>query len=170
MARKKKKRSKQRRRKHAPKGYIGPTKETRRKVRPDNLLYLYERGSITKGQRDAALEIREMIEALQSRFLKAANYELAPGRGRPGSHHPLAGLAPILFYRFHNKYAPWRTVMERSRRVDGIAPLPCVYSIIIEGNGTRELDTHYAVKRGTVLDLLRSALDRYISTPKRYPA
>lgn len=139
-------------------------------MRPDNLLYLYERGSINKGQRDAALEIREMIEALQSRFLKAANYELGPRRGTPGSHHPLAALGPTLFHRFHNKYTPWRMALERSRRVDGIAVLPCVYSIIIEGNGTRQLDTHYTVKRGTVVELFRAALDLYIATSKPYPA
>lgn len=170
MARKKKKRRKLRRRKERAQGLTRPTPETKQKLRSDNLLSLYKHGFISKDQRDAALDIREMVEALQSRFLKAANYELGPRGVTPGSHHPMEGFAEHLFYRFHNKYAPWRAAMHKARRVDGIAVLPCCYGIIVEGQGTRELDEFYAVKRGTTMALFKGAMDAYSATSRPYPA
>ncbi len=147
-----------RRRKQRPTPSIGPTPETQGKLRPDNLLYLYKRGSINQAQRDAALEIRGMQEALIIRFFRSANMEGI--RGGTPNPHPLDGLIPELVSRFHKKYSPWRELMQKCR-YGGVPLLPLCTDIILEGHGLADLDAHHKVKRHTCRQAFRWAMDEY---------
>lgn len=171
MARRKGKRGRKdrRRRKRQGEPSVGPTPETKAKLRPDNLVYLWKRHTLTDAQYQAALDIRELMEAQSARYLKSANFEGAPSSRRAGQVHPLDGLPHALFARFHNKYMPWRLAMEKRQVTKGVRLLTLVFEVVANGRGLRDLDAEYRVKRGTCGKLFCEALDSYIATSRPYP-
>lgn len=92
----------------------GPTPETRSKLRADQVIHLYSHGVIDERQMTAALEIREVFDALSAMHLRGNTAIQVQGGKR--TFHPLDGLSPEVRDKLDRNYRPWRSWADREKR------------------------------------------------------
>lgn len=144
-------------------GRLGPTPETRRKIRRDQVVRLYERGQIGKPEMQAAEEIREAREAVVRVMYPSRQME--PRIDTPkGGWRGLAGLEKLSKdeARLWSRYVAWaREMTDYPFRRVPVSRLSIVLDVIETNIGARQMEKRLGVKHGTVAKVVKSALRDY---------
>lgn len=85
----------------------GPTPETKAKLRPDAIVTAYRAGLIDAAEMTAAVEIREVCEAVVCRLVRSPAGRLESAAAMSVSRHPLDGVSEPMHRRYMARYIPW---------------------------------------------------------------
>jgi hypothetical protein len=153
-------------------GYVKPTRETEAKLRPDPVARLIQNETLTRERGRAALEIREVIEALMAGMLaRAADFRTSGGK--PKIPERIA-LMHARHYRPWAEYVAGRpgepALQEASRPVAAIPPrygrcppaLELTLDVVFDGRSLIDCERARGWrKHGTAAKLLNYALAVY---------
>lgn len=148
----------------------GPTPETVAKRQPDVIETLHHENLLDTDQHNAAMEIRELREALtRGIFSGAADYS-APLGGKAGREQ-LRGLEALKgdvkdtgteYGKWAQIYKPWSNSEGKRQIAPGFTRLQLVDDIVWEGYWPQDMDSLAGMIPGTSLYRLREALDNYL--------
>jgi len=142
---------------------IGPTLETRRKLRADVVVRMFEKGHINRAQELAAEEIRDVREALARAIFPARRLDLSGTRAKGAwkGWTPLDALTGAQDRAWH-RYIAWCGRMI-DRPFNGISAtrLAIVLAVIDVNIGWRQVERAIGVRHGAVLQVVAGALLDY---------
>lgn len=157
---------------HVVRGEIGPTEATKARLRPDVLRRLHHNGRIDIDQLLAAIEIREVYEAVVRDLLPRAGRFAPGGSGRTAFVPAIERMPARLARRYELAYLPWvarfadRRWHRGGKRIAlARAPLEVMIDVVVENRTIDEVVSGLGVPRACgremVLDLLADALTAY---------
>jgi hypothetical protein len=162
----------------------GPTPETAAKHRQqrDPIEVLASKGSLTRAQHRAAIDVRNVYHALTKALLPGARdlSDVQPGkqkRGAKKTREPADQMPDRLLQAERRIYTPWRKWLEAesvaaiaqrsdpsvkpTRQSRQVAALPVVMDVLIDGQGLQATDRAHGLRNGLTAQALRAALDDY---------
>jgi hypothetical protein len=136
---------------------LKPTKETAAKLRPDPIERMHDRGTISDDQRDAAIEIRRIFEAVCGSLISRSRWP--DGMGVKGNwRRDLVGVSDRVAILHSDRYKPWANELGRH------APaLEVTISVVVDGRSLKELDRDYRRRDGWAASIVQDALGRYVA-------
>jgi len=137
--------------------------------------YLHKPHRLSGDQESAANDIRMVWEAF-SKFLEIAGRGIGGGgSSRAQALGPVDVMGESLWEHHRDIFKPWqniasRTVVRRRTVTDNHLTIAAVvFKVLVEDLYPEELDTHFALVKGTALRALKAGLDAY-HTPYRLEA
>lgn len=144
---------------------IAPTPETLKKLEKDVISTLFEEAALTSAQRDAALEIRGIHEAIGRGMFARSAVNPAAVRGGPqyGPRDFTHKMSVDELDRWENRYLPWShdlavavvSGMPRTRW------LQLVIDIVVDNVSITAVESRYRLAAGSGLRYLAEGLDRF---------
>lgn len=129
---------------------VRPTRETELRLRPDPLVWLYDRKHIGGEERDAGLEIRAIYAAICGAVMSRSGFptDRQPGRG--------GGMPSWLAERYTDRWKPWADDLANRRPM-----LEITIDTLIDERSFGEVDTAHRWKHGKAQNLVVEALGLY---------
>ncbi len=132
---------------------IRPTRQTEQRLQPDPVSVLFERGSITAPQRDAAFEIRQAYyEAASVVMARSARWD-----GERISSRTFTDEATTGQIARRQRYRRWAD----SPRMRMNSAYLVAIDIVVDGRGVREIERESRWRNGRATTLLVDALSHY---------
>ena len=145
---------------------IGPTAETRSKLRQDTLRAMLRAGAIQSEHLAAAGEIRDMWEALTTGITARSSWPSDPARavirlGRRVFQAPWEHLSERRLGRWRRIYKPWSVSTGRVDVVPGHSRLELVVDVVVDGHSLAEVERRLRLRHGVASQHLRAGLTLY---------
>ena len=145
---------------------IGPTAETRSKLRQDTLRAMLRAGAIRSEHLAAAGEIRDMWEALTTGITARSSWPSDPARavirlGRRVFQAPWEHLSERRLGRWRRIYKSWSVETGRVDVVPGHSRLELTIDVVVDGHSLAEVERRLRLRHGVASQHLRAALTLY---------
>jgi hypothetical protein len=141
----------------------GPTAETVRKCKQDNMLALYTKGQIDLDELRAVEHIRSMFEAVSRGLMPRAVDHTEPYSDRPGKL-PRKGLETLTgaeYDHWTKVYKPWSVEEAKVMVTPALRRSELMHLLVVENVSPREVETIHHFRHGTSLDHLHDSLQLY---------
>lgn len=148
----------------------GPTLATKRKLTPDPVRQLMDRGRFTPHQAQACDEIRRVFRYLASRFgAQVRDYETAKPaarRARALPRQPLEAMPASIADAYTARFLPWSKAMSRrpvvrSNVVGSFSVFDLCIAVLVDELPLRRIERTLGTRNGTATERLKEALDQY---------
>ena len=153
---------------------VPPTPETAAKLRRDVVQMLEDQGRLRPEHVRAAHEVRRVWEAFgRGLFTRAQSIApVAERRKRAMFADPVGRLSLAEERAWRLRYRPWAREMAITVAAGTIrtSRLQLVLDIVVDNNGTRQVEGWYRMRHGAALEHVRAALHRYAELARRVAA
>lgn len=145
-------------------GFLPPTENMRKRLRADVVLKLYNQGSITRAEHDAALGIRDILHAVGRGLFPVQSLVDLGTHIDGGSPYrdPLGRMKKAEYETWAKVFVPWANAMGRVPVGNSGRYLrELVEDIVVENIGPRQADKAYRIGNGRALTYLKQGLSDY---------
>ena len=143
---------------------VGPTEQTKAKLKADVVLRLYQQGRLNCAQLKAAEEIRDIWEAIGRGLFpfRGTDDPMLRSANRGSFRHPVDRMSGHEERAWRENYCPWKEVMAAPAFAGRPVTIHAlVHEVVVGNRGPRQLEDELGVRHGTVFGVLSEALQTY---------
>lgn len=141
----------------------GPTPQTVRKCKQDNMVALYTKGQIDLDELRAVEHIRSMFEAVSRGLMPRAVDHTEPYSDRPGKL-PRKGLETLTgaeYGHWAKVYKPWSAEEAKVMVTPALRRSELVHLLVVDNLSLNAIETRHRIGHGKALEHLQDSLALY---------